>query len=123
LHVFAKRNDVNNGNTNTNRNKGKPVQTIGGLTGKFKRMCEVYRIFSKHWEHMLDFSDQALIELFNHESYGTPISEHNGYALGKKWLNVHVTIWKEDIRDGFLFKKELYDDPKFPHWWLDSIFK
>jgi hypothetical protein len=72
---------------------------------------------------MQDFSDQALIELFNHESYGTPLSPNNGYALGKKWLNVHVAMWKEDIRDGFLFKKELYDDPKFPHWWLDSIFK
>jgi hypothetical protein len=32
-------------------------------------------------------------------------------------------MWKEDIEKGILFKKELYEDPKFPHWWLDSIFK
>jgi hypothetical protein len=32
-------------------------------------------------------------------------------------------MWKEDIESGLLFKKELYEDEKFPHWWLDSIFK
>lgn len=102
---------------------GKPVKTIGGLTGKFKRMCEVYTIFSKDWQHILDHTDQAKIELFNHESYGTPISNNNGYSVGKKWLNVHVSMWKEDIQKGLLFKRELYADKKFPHWWLDSIFK
>jgi len=64
-----------------------------------------------------------MIELFNNESYGTPLSSKNGFALGKKWLNVHVKMWREDIQTGILFKKELYEDPKFPHWWLDSIFK
>ena len=86
-------------------------------------MCDVYSIFSNYWEHVLDFSDQAKIDLFNHESYGTPISQNNGYFVGKKWLNVQVTVWKEDIRDGILLKRELYEEPKFPHWWLDSIFK
>ncbi len=86
-------------------------------------MCDIYRIFSKDWEHLHDFSDQSMIELFNHESYGLPISPKNGFALGKKWLNVHVKMWIEDIEGGLLFKKELYEDPKFPHWWLDSIFK
>ncbi len=105
------------------RNKGNLIKTVGGLTGKFKRMCEVYHIFSKDWEHLFDYSDQSKIDLFNHESYGTKLNSNNGYALGKKWLNVHVKMWKEDIRSGILFKHELYNDPKFPHWWLDSIFK
>ncbi len=105
------------------RNKGQLVRTVGGLTGKFKRMCEIYRIFSKDWEHLHDYSDQSMIELYNHESYGTPISQKNGFALGKKWLSVQVTMWKEDIDSGLLFKHELYNDDKFPHWWLDSIFK
>ena len=86
-------------------------------------MCEVYRIFSKDWEHLYDFSDQSMIEFFNHESYGTPISKENGFALGKKWLNVNVAMWKEDIERGLFRTSELYNDEKYPHWWLNSIFK
>lgn len=86
-------------------------------------MCEVYRIFSKDWEHLLDFSDEAKVELFNHESLGYPVSSLNGFWYGKKWLNVQVTMWKEDIEHGLFRVSELYDDPKYPHWWLDSVFK
>jgi hypothetical protein len=70
----------------------------------------------------LDFSDEALIELYNYESYGgsTPKS-NNGFYHGKKWLNVNVAMWKEDIEAGVLIKYELYLDEKFPHWWLDSV--
>lgn len=84
-------------------------------------MCEVYEVFSSDWRHTHRFDDEALIELFNHESYGTPIELLNGYALGKKWLNVTLAMWLEDIRAGNLFKYELYSDPKLPHWWLDSV--
>lgn len=86
-------------------------------------MSEIYKVFANDWKQFHDFSDDSLIELFNHESYGTPISESNGYALGKKWLNVNVSMWKEDIEKGLLNKTELYADSKFPDWWLDSIFK
>lgn len=86
-------------------------------------MSEVYRIFAKEWEHCLDFSDEMLIELFNGESYGTYVSPKNGFAHGKKWLSLNVSMWKEDIASGLLFKYELYDDGTFPHWWLDSVFK
>ena len=63
--------------------------------------------------------------MFNHETYGTEISDRkrNGYYVGKQWLNVHIEMWKEDIEKGYLHKQELYDDPLFPNWWLDSIFK
>ncbi len=63
------------------------------------------------------------VELFNSESYGTPVSDNNGYALGKKWMNVTIAMWIEDINKGLLFKCELYEDENLPHWWLDSIFK
>lgn len=86
-------------------------------------MSEVYEVFANDWKDCCDFSDEALIELYNYESYGGRVSPRNGYHVGKKWLNVTVAMWKEDIRDGNLFKKELYDDPKFPHWWLDSVLK
>lgn len=86
-------------------------------------MSEVYRIFARDWEHVLDFSDEMLIELYNAESYGGHVSRTNGFAVGKSYLGVHVTMWKEDMAKGLLFKFELYDDGMFPHWWLDSIFK
>lgn len=84
-------------------------------------MCEIYRIFSSEWSHTHDFSDSAMIELFNHESYGTKLTEKNGFALGKKWMNVTVSAWKEDIQAGLLFKIELLEDPTFPKWWIESI--
>ena len=33
-------------------------------------MCEIYKIFSKDWEHILDYSEEKMLELFLSESYG-----------------------------------------------------
>jgi hypothetical protein len=86
-------------------------------------MADVYRIFAADWAHMHDFSDEMLIELYNGESYGGPVSIQNGFACGKKWLNVNVAMWKEDIGRGLFRASELYADPKYPQWWLDQIFR
>jgi hypothetical protein len=92
-------------------------------------MSEVYRVFSNDWKDILDYSDESLRELYELESGITSklnvnnYNDRNGFSVGKKWLSVHVEMWKEDIEKGLLFKKELYEDEKFPHWWLDSIFK
>lgn len=83
-------------------------------------MAELYQLFAKPWEHVLDFSDAAKISLFNAESYGLQVSANNGYALGKKMLNLQVTSWKEMLREGTLAKFELYEDGTYPLWWLDS---
>lgn len=85
-------------------------------------MCEIYKIFSKDWENCCDFSEQSLKEMYTSETHGDPVSPTNGYYVGKKWLNVTVKMWLEDIEKGLLFKRELYDDPKYPHRWLDNIF-
>lgn len=86
-------------------------------------MAQMYRQFANAWQANLDFSDASLIEMFNSESYGTPVDKkRNGYFIGKQWLNVNVAMWKEDQRKGHLVVSELYDDPKLPHWWLDGIF-
>lgn len=71
----------------------------------------------------LSFDDQALISLYNTESYGLPISPNNGFAVGKKYLNLQVNAWKEMLREGTLAKFELYEDENYPHWWLDSVLK
>lgn len=85
-------------------------------------MSELYRYFAKHWTG-LDFSDEALLEMFNSESYGTYVSPKNGFLVGKGWLNVTVACWKEDIELGCLFVRELYEDGNYPTWWLDGIFR
>lgn len=86
-------------------------------------MAELYRHFGRDWKDCLDFSDESLIELYNQESYGGRVDPKNGFYHGKKWLNVTVKMWLEDIEKGYLFKQELYEDENYPHWWLDSIFK
>lgn len=88
LHVFGglinfEKNDEGKANAKRN-NKGQPKLTIGGVSTKFKRMAEVYKTFAEPWLHTHDFSDDALIALFNNESYGTPVDESkNGFSLGK----------------------------------------
>jgi len=86
-------------------------------------MAELYKHFSKDWEHCLDYSEESLREMYNSETHGDPVSQNNGYYHGKKWLNVTVKMWKEDLNGlGLLFKDELYNYPNYPHWWLDSVF-
>jgi hypothetical protein len=86
-------------------------------------MAELYKHFSNGWKDCVTYTDEDLIELYNTESYGGRCKSTNGYYVGKKWLNVTVTMWKEDLRQGYLFRSELYNDPNYPHWWLDSILK
>ncbi len=83
-------------------------------------MSELYLLFGSD-KGSLDFSDEALLSLYNHESYGTSLSPKNGFAVGKQYLNLQVTMWREDLRRGWLFKHELYEDGRFPAWWLDSV--
>lgn len=91
------------------------------VSKKFKKMADLYYHFSSPWHHVMDMSDEALINMYNHESRGTPLSENNGYACGKSWLNWQVKAWKEGIADGTFFAFEFYEDPKYPHWWLDQV--
>lgn len=84
-------------------------------------MAALYRHFGGQMGERLEFDDNALLSLYNHESYGTALSERNGYAVGKRYLNLQVTAWKEMLREGTLAKFELYEDPSYPHWWLDSV--
>ena len=84
-------------------------------------MVPLYRHFSREFGG-LDYSDEMLFEMYMNESYGDPCTSRNGYYHGKKWMDVTVAAWKEDIERGILFVHELYEDPSFPNWWLDKIF-
>lgn len=92
------------------------------VSAKFLKMAEIYKIFAKPFEHMLDYTDEALLEMYLYESTGKGFpSELNAYFVGKRWLNVTVAMWKKDIKDGIISFQELRNDPKFPHWWLESV--
>ena len=86
-------------------------------------MCKLYVHFSKDWIECLDYSEDSMLELYYSESYGDDVSDNNGYYIGKKYLNLTVSMWKEDIKLGYLFQCELYNDSNFPNEWLDKIFK
>jgi hypothetical protein len=65
-----------------------------------------------------------MMEMFLYESFGegSPTNS-NGYFLGKKWMDVNIEMWREDMNKGLFFRFELYDDPDIPDWWLNKIFK
>jgi hypothetical protein len=84
-------------------------------------MVPIYETFVRDFRDGLDFSEDMLYELYNSESYGGRCSPRNGYHHGKKWMDVTVAMWREDIRLGTLFRFELYQDPTFPDWWLDRV--
>lgn len=86
-------------------------------------MVPVYEIFVRDFRSGLDFSEDMLYELYENESYGgVQCSPKNGYYHGKKWMDVTLAMWREDIRLGNLWVFELYRDHTFPHWWLDKVF-
>lgn len=55
-----------------------------------------------------DFSDDALLSMYNYESYGAElVGSNNGFFIGKRWLNWHVTNWKEGLRQGSITRGDL----------------
>jgi hypothetical protein len=66
-----------------------------------------------------------VLECFLYDSRGEePKGEQNGYLLGKRWMDVTISMWREDMVRGMgVFKWELYSDPFFKdhHWWLDKV--
>jgi len=78
---------------------------------KWWRMAAIYQRFASDYP-IADFSDEAARTLFLHESVGAPLidSTTNGYALGKKWMDVTVAAWKEDIASLGLSVSELLQD-------------
>ena len=85
-------------------------------------MVPIYRVFARDFQSSLDFSEDMLYEMYEYESRGSgTCSQKNGYFHGKKWMDVTVAMWVEDLRLGNLFSFELYEDDKFPGWWLDRV--
>lgn len=88
---------------------------------KWLRMATLYRRFAIDFK-FADFSDEAAADMFAWESQGVPIPNNieNGFAMGKKWMDVTISAWLEDIKKGLLFAQELLDDG-YPEWFLRKI--
>lgn len=92
------------------------------ISKKYKKMIEVYNAFRLDNCDHLDYSDEALLQMYEFESRGvkTDLSK-NGFFWCKHNLDLSVTSWKEDLQTGLITKKELLNDEKFPRWWMEKI--
>ena len=88
---------------------------------KWRRMAAIYQRFASDYP-TADFSDDAARAMFLHESVGVPLADSttNGYAIGKKWMDVTVAAWKEDIVSLGLSVSELIQDG-YPEWFLKRV--
>jgi len=88
-------------------------------TKKWRQKSEMYKQFCQP-ECKGDFSEKMAEKLFILESTGKGgVSINNGYAQGKKWMDVTIAMWKHDIPIGLISKEELYED--FPKVWVDGV--
>ena len=88
-------------------------------------MAEMYKRFAVDFQ-FADFSEKAKEDMYLFESKGTPLPAgiENGYALGKKWMDVTIAMWREDLKSGILFRHELLDNSQgdgYPEWFLTKI--
>jgi hypothetical protein len=71
-------------------------------TSKWLKKAEKYRELAKIAEQTgfkCDFSNEAANAMFNFESSGIGKIEYdNGYAIGKKWMDVQISMWIEDLQ-------------------------
>lgn len=74
-----------------------------------------------------DFSEDALVQAFERETYGTQHDmSRNGFAFGKKSFDITVAAWKEDLASGLFCKDEFlrdFEEGSFEHEFLWNIIK
>lgn len=92
------------------------------VSARFQAMAPIYEQFGRMVAPQRDYSPEALLAQYRHESLGERLPPGNGFAIGKQQLNLHVTMWREDIAAGLLTRAELdAGEPRFPGWWLDEV--
>lgn len=96
-------------------------------------MSQVYKLFAENFKNV-SFTEEDAQEVYLWESTGKGCLKagvfpairtdgtYNGYMIGKTWKDWHVTEWKTAIKERLLFVWELYQDKRWPKWWLDKIF-
>lgn len=86
-------------------------------------MGELYKRFALTDHPDADFSADAAMAMYLRESTGKPLDRTervNGYAFGKKCMDITIAYWKEDVLSGGLLVDELLADG-LPEWFLKRI--
>lgn len=95
-------------------------------------MANIYKRFGENSSISdLDFSDDALYKMYEYESKGIGNcgkldifndSKLNGYAYGKRIMDITISMWKESLNGphGFYYLNEIKND-SFPRWFLDKV--
>jgi hypothetical protein len=108
------------------------VQPKKGITDHWReKLAPLYRRFAP-LELDYDWSEEAMEEAYLCETRGegrlsfnifaNTNDKFNGYAVGKKYMDVTLAMWRSDIEEGLLTKNELYAEmPEEFHWWLDGV--
>ena len=92
------------------------------ITLRWWKMADMYRRFAKDYQQA-DFGQAAATKMYLYESTGVklgPLDTWNGFALGKKWMDVTVAMWRVDIQSKMLRVEELQADG-FPDWFLARV--
>jgi hypothetical protein len=94
------------------------------VSKKWKETALMYKYFSKSLDSQyLDFSISSAEDMYNYESTGFPLIIYyeknnnglcNGYAVGKHFMDITLSMWKEDLKDGILKKYEILNDFEVP---------
>jgi hypothetical protein len=77
-----------------------------GIKRKFLIAASAYRRMAGK-NCGMDFSAEAMREQYLHESRGFVVSSGNGYAYGKKVLDITLSAMREDLARGDFCKNEL----------------
>jgi hypothetical protein len=107
------------------------VQERAGMNEEWNaRFAPLYKRFVPDRDNsMYDWSDDALLAAYRYETRGegdlaTTIfsgGKINGYAHGKKLMDITISGWREMIEEGLFCKAELYDEMPDMKEWLDRV--
>lgn len=92
------------------------------ISKKYNNIAEAYRYFCGNLN--ADFSESAMKDMYSYETFGHPKikydqlynGNYNGFAVGKHWMDVTISMWLEDLKSGNLTKYELYSDASIPEF-------
>lgn len=87
------------------------------ISKKYLRLAATYRRFSDRFNPYWDFSIDALVECFNHESNGGTYADNNGYVHGKWSKDITFAMQLEDILNGYAAKIEFITPMN--RWWVE----
>ncbi|WEM34425.1 hypothetical protein [Xanthomonas phage X1] len=95
-----------------------------GIPENYRRVAES---FYRPHGCTLDFSQKALLQAFEKETYGVDHDmSKNGWAFGKKAFDITVASWREDLAEGLFCKYDYlrdYEEDSFEYDFIWNVIK